>query len=74
MYLLTRTADAAERLLWERQDASLRAVGFDVVRLGRWGRQYRHPAKVADTLARAARAECAMSGEAALTCSPGRAA
>jgi hypothetical protein len=45
--LVQRLLDRAERLLWEEQDAAKLAAGWQVVKLGRWHRTYRHPALVA---------------------------
>jgi hypothetical protein len=45
--LVQRLLDRAERLLWEEQDAAKLAAGWQVVKLGRWNRAYRHPALVA---------------------------
>lgn len=49
--LVQRVLDSAERLLWERQDAARVAAGWQVVRIGRWHRMYRHPALVARAVA-----------------------
>ena len=38
-----RLADRTERALWDGPDARAAAAGFQVVRLGRWQRRYRHP-------------------------------
>lgn len=54
-------ADRLEQLLWARQDAEMRAAGFEVTALGRWHRRYRHPAAVQAALARA-RASTRVSG------------
>lgn len=45
--LLTRLLDRIEHLIWESQDARLRAAGWEVTRLGRWRRGYRHPGRLA---------------------------
>ncbi len=45
--LVVRLLDAIERRVWERQDASMRAAGWEVARLGRWRRRYRHPQRFA---------------------------
>ena len=45
--LVGRLLDRAERLLWEEQDAAKLAAGWQVIRIGRWHRKYRHPALVA---------------------------
>ncbi|GAA3396171.1 hypothetical protein [Cryptosporangium minutisporangium] len=54
--------DRVETRLWARPDARMRDAGWEVVRLGRWRRQYRHPRRVeAGTAAARVRyaAECA---------------
>jgi hypothetical protein len=38
-----RVLDRTEALLWARQDERMRAAGWEVIPLGRWHRQYRHP-------------------------------
>ncbi len=45
--LVQRLLDTAERLLWEEQDARKAAAGWQVIKLGRWHRMYRHPALIA---------------------------
>jgi hypothetical protein len=45
--LTQRLLDGAERLLWEKQDAVKAAAGWQVIKIGRWHRTYRHPALVA---------------------------
>jgi hypothetical protein len=67
MRSLAHLTQATERRLWAAQDASLTAEGFTVVRLGRWGRQYRHPARLAAALARARATETAESAARATT-------
>jgi hypothetical protein len=46
-HVVQRLLDRAERLLWEEQDATKLAAGWQVIKLGRWHRTYRHPALVA---------------------------
>jgi hypothetical protein len=46
-----RLLDLIERLLWDAQDTARMADGWQVVRLGRWHRAYRHPGLLASTLA-----------------------
>lgn len=41
--ILRRLLDHIERLAWDAQDARLRADGWEVIRVSRWRRQYRHP-------------------------------
>lgn len=43
----TRLLDRIEHLIWGSQDARLRAAGWEVTRIGRWRRHYRHPAQFA---------------------------
>jgi hypothetical protein len=45
--LVQRLLDKAERLLWEEQDAAKLAAGWQVIKMGRWHRAYRHPALIA---------------------------
>jgi hypothetical protein len=45
--------DRVETRLWARPDSRMRAMGWEVVRLGRWHRQYRHPQRAADATAAA---------------------
>jgi hypothetical protein len=42
-----RLLDHLEHLLWDAQDRRLRAAGFEVTRIGRWRRSYRHPSRLA---------------------------
>ncbi len=42
-----RLLDRAEQLLWARQDAEKVAAGWQVIKIGRWHRTYRHPAVLA---------------------------
>jgi hypothetical protein len=52
MFTLARTLlDRAERMVWERHDGAMRAAGWEVNRLGRWRRSYRHPARLAAAIA-----------------------
>ena len=44
---LSRLLDRIEHLLWHSQDERLRADGWDVIRVSRWRRQYRHPYRFA---------------------------
>lgn len=39
-----RFLDRIEQLLWEDQDKARAADGWQVTKLGRWQRMYRHPA------------------------------
>lgn len=40
---LTELADRIEAAIWNRHDVRQEAAGFQVIRLGRWTRRYRHP-------------------------------
>jgi hypothetical protein len=40
---LTCLAAWIESALWDRHDARAVAAGFQVTRVGRWTRRYRHP-------------------------------
>lgn len=51
--------DRLEARLWTRHDARMRAAGWEVIRLGRWRRQCRHP----DLLARGTSVRRAKSAE-----------
>ena len=42
-----RLLDRVEQLLWAEQDAAKTAAGWQVIKVGRWSRTYRHPAVVA---------------------------
>jgi hypothetical protein len=53
--LVRRGLDWVERLLWQRQDDALAAAGWQVVRVGRWQRRYRHPALLRAATAHGAR-------------------
>jgi hypothetical protein len=52
--LRQRLLDRAERLLWDKQDSAMTADGWQIVKLGRWHRLYRHPALLAGGVARQA--------------------
>jgi hypothetical protein len=60
--------DRVEARLWTRHDARMRAAGWEVIRLGRWRRQCRHP----DLLARGTSARRAMTAEEDATQKSGR--
>jgi hypothetical protein len=49
-------ADRIETALWGRQDTAAAALGFQVTRVTRWTRRYRHPRLAIALAARAARA------------------
>jgi hypothetical protein len=55
MSALTSLADRIESALWGRQDILAAAQGFQVARVGRWTRRYRHPCLTIALAARAAR-------------------
>ncbi len=44
---VTRVLDYLERRLWGAQDQPLTAAGWEVTRIGRWRRRYRHPHRYA---------------------------
>lgn len=41
--ILRRLLDHIEHLIWDAQDTRLRANGWEVIRVSRWRRRYRHP-------------------------------
>lgn len=45
--LVQRLLDGAEQSLWGKQDAAKLAAGWQVIKIGRWHRMYRHPALIA---------------------------
>ncbi|SHN32700.1 hypothetical protein [Cryptosporangium aurantiacum] len=51
--------DRIETRIWARPDSRMRAAGWEVVRLGRWRRQYRHPRYLAAARAQHAAEQCA---------------
>jgi hypothetical protein len=53
--VIRRVLNAAEHRLWHAQDTAMIAAGWQVERLGRWQRRYRHPALLG--LAMAGRSE-----------------
>ncbi|WP_163512418.1 hypothetical protein [Fodinicola acaciae] len=40
---LAELVDWIEAAIWDRHDARQQSAGFQVIRLGRWTRRYRHP-------------------------------
>jgi hypothetical protein len=42
-----RLLDRVEQLLWAEQDAAKAAAGWQIIKIGRWHRTYRHPAVIA---------------------------
>lgn len=56
MTTLTRLLDHIESALWDSQDTLAAAQGWQVTRVGRWSRRYRHPRLTIALAAIAARA------------------
>jgi hypothetical protein len=56
MNLFTTLADRIESALWDRQDTLAAAQGWQITRVGRWTRRYRHPRLTISLAAVAARA------------------